>query len=368
MTLKKTKLGQYIEQVNSRNKGESFTVDSVRGISTKKFFIPTKADMNGVSLKNYKIVQPGEFAYVSDTSRRGDKISLAFNNSNEPYLVSSISTVFKISSKELDPYYLFIYFNRPEFDRYSRFNSWGSARETFSWVDLCDMDLFLPNITIQLKCSNIYKGMIDNQKEYEYGLEDLKMTCDVYIEKLKREVELKEISPYLEVVTERNNNNEYKLESVVGVSQEKKIIPTKADASNNDLSKFIIIRKNDFVYNPRNGVAVGINLKNKNFIISWNNTAFRIINENLIPEYLFMFLSRSEWDRKVKFDSWGSSTEVYGFKDLAATKIPIPRKEIQQNIVDIFHAYNERREVNEKLKDQIKNICPILIKGSLEEI
>ena len=164
MGLTKNKLGNYLVLSDIRNEDGLLNEESVRGISTGKQFIPTKADLNGVSLLNYKIVLPGMFAYVADTSRRGEKISLAYNNSNDSYLVSSISTVFKvIKDAELSSEYLFMYFNRPEFDRYSRFHSWGSARETFDWETMCDIDLTLPDISVQHKYATVYNAMALNR-------------------------------------------------------------------------------------------------------------------------------------------------------------------------------------------------------------
>lgn len=90
-----------------------------------------------------------------------------------------------------------MYFNRSEFDRFSRYNSWGSARETFSWEDFCDIDIDLPPIDIQQKYVDIYNAMISNQECYERGLEDLKLTCDAYIENLRRQMPCEEIGPYI---------------------------------------------------------------------------------------------------------------------------------------------------------------------------
>ena len=186
MPSNKVKLGTLIEPVENRNSNEQYNLEHVRGIATSKNFIDTKANMDGVPLTSYKIVEPDMFAFVSDTSRRGDKISLAYNDSEIPYLVSSISTVFQISNKnELLSDFLFIYFNRPEFDRYTRFNSWGSARETFSWEDMCDIDIELPPLPIQQKYVDIYKAMVENQQTYERGLDDLKKSFEVLIDKYK---------------------------------------------------------------------------------------------------------------------------------------------------------------------------------------
>lgn len=132
MALSKYKLGELIEQCDQRNFDNEYILDDVRGISTGKEFISTKANMDGVSLLTYKVVAQREFAYVADTSRRGEKIAIAFNTGDKPILISSIYTVFRVSQNEnLVSDYLFMFFNRPEFDRYARFNSWGSARETF---------------------------------------------------------------------------------------------------------------------------------------------------------------------------------------------------------------------------------------------
>ena len=81
------RLGDYIELSDERNSDGLYTLDNVRGISILKKFIPTKADMQDVSLSPYKLVKPGEFSYVTVTSRNGGKISLAINDYNETYLV-----------------------------------------------------------------------------------------------------------------------------------------------------------------------------------------------------------------------------------------------------------------------------------------
>ncbi len=366
MALNRVKLGDLIEQSNETNIDLKYGLDDVKGISIKKNFIETKADMQGVSLKPYLLVKPDYFAYVTITSRNGEKITLAHNVTNKTYIVSSSYIVFKIKDNELiDSDYLFMYFNRPEFDRYSRFDSWGSARESFSWESMCDFEIELPDLEIQRKFVNVYNSLIKNQKSYENGLDDLKLVCDGYIEDLRIKMSCEEIGSHLQIRNEQNTSMKYGNDDVLGVSQTKEIIKTKSDTKDNDISKFTIIHPNDFVYNPRNGIAVGLNKVYA--IISWNNIAFYIKDNKILPEYLMMWLSRKEWDRKVKVDSWGSSTEVYSFEALGNTSIPIPSIDIQRSIVEIYNVYKMRKEINEQLKEQIKNICPILIKGSIEE-
>ena len=159
MNAKTYKLGDLIEPCDERNAEGKYTIDDVRGISTEKSFIKTKANMDGVSLNSYKVVNESEFAYASVTSRSGDKIALAFNEEKKSLLVSSIYTTFRVVDQEkLLPNFLIMYFNRPEFDRYSRFNSWGSARETFSWADFCDIEITLPSLPVQKKYVAIYQS------------------------------------------------------------------------------------------------------------------------------------------------------------------------------------------------------------------
>lgn len=371
MALRKYKLGELISVSDEKNTNNKYTISDVKGISNKKMFIETKADMTGVSLTPYLLVKPDFFAYVPTTSRNGNKITIAYNSTEDTYIVSSSYIIFYVKDKSiLLSDYLFMYFNRPEFDRYARFNSWGSARETFDWSEMCDIDIELPPIEIQQKYVNVYKAMVANQKSYEKGLDGLKLVCDAYIEDLRRKYPCEEIGQYLELVTDNNSELSLTKNDVLGISKEKKTIPTKASVSKSDLPKFTIVKYNDFIYNPRNGVAIGLNKNKKNKLISFNNTAFHIKEEYKIilsPDYLFLFFKRNEWDRKVKIDSWGSSTEVYAFKELCETKIPMVDISIQKSIANIGLVLEQRKEINEKLKAQIKDLCPILIAGAIQE-
>lgn len=368
MALTKIKLGKLIRQSSLKNTDELLQLDSVRGISTQRAFIETHADMDGVSLKNYKVVKPNYFAYVADTSRRGDKISLAFNLSNEQYLVSSISIVFYVHKTDiLDPLYLFMYFNRPEFDRYARFNSWGSAREAFSWEEMCDIELELPSIEIQRKYVEIYKGIMENQASYETGLEDLKLVCDGFVENLKRTVSTKPIGQFIVELSEKNDGS---ITLAQGVDVNLQFIPAKREAEDKESGK--IVHNGEFAFNKVvkcNGTKLPIALrKGPTCFISGSYTVFKVTDETkLIPEYLMLWMSREETQRKCGFNAWGSTRDVLPFEELCQLEIPYPDITVQQSIVDIYNAYILRKEINEQLKQQIKIICPVLIKGAVEE-
>lgn len=367
MGLTKYKLGDLIELCDERNHNEQFSLESVRGISIQKCFIKTKADMDGVSLKPYILVKPDSFAYVTVTSRNGEKITIAHNTTNNTYIVSSSYIVFKVIRTDVIlSSYLFMYFNRPEFDRYSRFNSWGSARETFDWNEMCDIDIELPDITVQQKYVNIYKGMLQNQQCYERGLEDLKLVCFTTIERLRKCEKLKRIGDYITPYNVKNSDGKITLEQ--GINIEKKFItPQRA---NTNLTGRKIVRKGQFAYCTQlNNENVAIAYRTgEDCVVSSVYDVFEITKkEELLPEYLMLWLIRPEFGRFVYWASEGSAYEFLNYDNLANYHIPVPEMSIQKSIASIYQTYIQRKAINEKLKAQIKDICPILIKGSLEE-
>lgn len=368
MGLSKYKLGNLIVQSEERN-DSLFDNKSVVGLSTQKTLIQTKANLDGVSLTSYKLFPPKAFAYVPDTSRRGDKISLAFNSDADTYIVSSISIVFLIKKSDiLLPDYLFMYFNRSEFDRYARFNSWGSARETFDWDRFCNIELSLPPIDIQQKYVDIYKALVANQKAYESGAEDLKLVCDAYIEDLRRKLPCEKIGKYIRACDERNTDLSVTLAQGVTVNMEFENPKRIAE----DTNATRIVRRGQFAYNKvmkSNRTKLPIALRTgDDCIVSGSYQVFEINDpKTLLPEYLMIWLMRPETQRFAGYRSWGSTRDVFTFDDMCDVKIPIPDIKIQRAIADVYRAYNKRKELAEKLKEQIKNICPILIRGAIEE-
>lgn len=374
MRLKKYKLGELIELCDERNSDNKYKLSDVKGISIKKEFIETKADMTDVSLSPYILVYPDSFAYVTVTSRNGEKITLAHNTSDDTYIVSSSYIVFKVNRPDIIlSDYLFIFFNRPEFDRYARFNSWGSARETFSWEDFCDIDITLPTIEQQCKYVDVYLALQSNLAAYQSKVKDLKMVCDGYLDKLKVENETLKIGKFIEVCDERNSEGIYTLKNLRGVSIEKKFIDTKADMAGVSLAPYIVVKPKYFVFVPvtsRNGekITLAINDSDDTYIVSSAYTVFRIKDtKELLPQYLFMYFNRPEFDRYARFNSWGSAREVFTMDDMNDVEIPIPNIKVQQEIVNIHKCYIERQRIADALKEQINIICPVLIRGSLKE-
>ena len=174
-------LGDYIEEVDERNTERKYSTEDIRGISTDKTFIATKANMDGVSVLNYKAISPRVFAYVADTSRRGDKIALALNTSSQTYLISSIYSTFRVAG-ELLPEYLYMLLSRGDFDRYARFNSWGSARETFIWEELCRVQIPLPPLEVQQSIVNLYHCIEEAKSIAREAHERLTTLCPALVQ------------------------------------------------------------------------------------------------------------------------------------------------------------------------------------------
>jgi len=365
------KLGNFIEQSDERNSLGIYGEEAVVGLSTQKQMIRTKADLTGVNLTSYKLMPPNTFAYVPDTSRRGDKMSLAFNSSEETYLVSSISVVFKvIDEKKLLADYLFMYFNRPEFDRYARFNSWGSARETFDWSEMCDIEIELPDISVQQKYVDIYNAMLANQRSYEHGLGDLKLTIDAILEQNKRIKKRVALRDLLKDVDVRNEDSA--LTVVHGVTMAKQFIPSVANLDGVNISRYKVVQPNqmasNFMHVGRDeSLPLAINKTSAPILVSPAYFVFESKSSECLPEYILMWLSREESGRYCWYISDTSVRGGFSLECFYDIEIPVPSMETQKALVELYEAYTMRKDINEKLKEQIKDLCPILIKGSVEE-
>lgn len=170
------RLGDYIRQVNVRNK--SLETEILLGVSITKKLIPSIANVIGTDMSVYKVIEKRQFAYGTVTSRNGDKISIALSDQFEKALVSQIYVVFEvINTEELLPEYLMMWFSRPEFDRYVRFHSHGSTRETFDWADMYEVELPIPSIEEQQKIVAQYQSIANKIKVNEQICEKLEATA-----------------------------------------------------------------------------------------------------------------------------------------------------------------------------------------------
>lgn len=371
MALSKVRLGDYLKIYRENCGISNLTCWDVSGINKdKEFFEPAK--QVGEDTSNYKIVPPDYFACNLMHIGRDVVLPIALNRTRKPKYVSPAYTVFYLTNEEaILKDFLFIYLNSSEKDRFFWFHCDGSVRDGMDWNVFCGMEIELPPVEVQQKYVDIYQGMVNNQKAYERGLEDLKLVCDGYIENLRRMLPSEPIGKYLSL-SDRRNDIGLGLDAVRGISIDKKFIFTKADMDGVGLNNYKVVLPNYFAFVPvtsRNGekISVAYNDEIYTYIVSSSYIVFCISDENLYAQYLNIILNRQEFNRYARFNSWGSAREVFNFDDMCNVKIPIPAIDVQKSIADIFKVYNTRKRINERLKAQIKDICPILIKGSLDE-
>ena len=177
------RLGDYIREVNVRN--SELKVTNLLGLSVSKEFMPSIANTIGTDMSAYKIVERGQFVYIADTSRRGDKIAIALLNKYDNAIVSQAYTVFEVNDHEaLLPEYLMMWFRRPEFDRYARFHSHGSAREVFDWDELCNVMLPIPSIARQREIVEEYETLSRRIRLNEQMIARLEETAQALYRKM----------------------------------------------------------------------------------------------------------------------------------------------------------------------------------------
>ena len=372
MALTKYSIGQLIELTTETNESNLFGADEVRGMTITKQIIPTKADVSTADLGKFLVIHPNEFVFNPRT--HGKHIGFGYNDTNESFIISWNNVGFRVKEEMKEVIlseYLFLHFNRDEWDREACFRSWGSSTEVFTWEALCEMELELPDIPTQQKYVDIYKAMVTNQQSYERGLEDLKLVCDGYIEDLRRRVPCEKIGAYL-VESDQRNTIGLPVESVRGISTSKELIPTKANMDGVSLDNYKVVNPGQIAYvadTSRRGdkISLGFNDTQEQFLVSSISTVFGTKKTKLLPEYLMLFFTRAEFDRYARFNSWGSARETFDWCEMCNVEIPIPEISEQKAIADMYTVYIARMRINEQLKAQIKDICPILIRGSLEE-
>lgn len=177
------RLGDYIREVDVRNR--DLEVTKLLDVSISKEFMPSIANTIGTDMSSYKVVEPRQFAYGPVTSRNGDKVSIALYKNDEKAIVSQAYTIFEVKNKqELFPEYLMMWFRRPEFDRYARFKSHGSAREIFSWEEMCDVELPIPSIEQQQKIVSEYDTITHRIRLNEQIIAKLEETAQALYRKM----------------------------------------------------------------------------------------------------------------------------------------------------------------------------------------
>ncbi len=371
----KVPLGELIEQCDERNSNGIYHIDDVKGVSINKVIIDTKADMNGVSLAPYKLFKPSQFCFVPITSRNGERITLSINNHGRTYIVSSSYCVFYVIDQErLLPMYLYLILCRPEFDRYSRFNSWGSAREAFSFDEMCRVRIPLPPLDVQKEYVDAYDGLQQLIQQNEALLKPLSDACQAYMAEVKSKYTEASLGDYIESVDVRNTDGKYTINDVRGLSTQKQIIETKANMDGVSTMSYKLLSPDQFAYvadTSRRGekISLGFNSNESIFLVSSISIVFRVKDiEHLNPMYLYLFFCRPEFDRYSRFNSWGSAREAFSFDEMCRVRIPLPPLDVQKSIVALHKCAEEARSIATEARETLRRMCPAMVQRAAHHI
>ncbi len=368
MALTKYKVGELIKIVDEKN---NLGIRNFYGININKEFMPTAANTEGLDENKYKVVRKNRFVYSGMQTGRDECIRVSMYNKDDPILVSPAYTTFEVVATDIViPLYFFMRFFSKEKDRYGAFCSDGSIRSNLDWEAFCDIELEFPALKIQQKYIDVFNAMLENQQSYERGLDDLKLSFEALIDEYKHKAKKKNIGSVLKEVDCRNSNGA--ITNIQGINITKLFMPSVANTNGVDVSKYKVVNKGQFAFSGmqtgRDGcIRIALFDKNEPIIISPAYAVLEVIDYNVLAEYVMMWFSRKEVDRLGWFMSDGSIRTNLDMDRFYEIEIPVPDLDVQKSIVGIYYAYNVRRDINEKLKAQIKDICPILIKGSIEE-
>ena len=367
MGLSKIRIGDVISLVDERN---SFGITDFYGINIFKEFMPTVANTENLDNTKYKIVRKNRFVYSGMQTGRDKCIRISMFMKDSPVIVSPAYTTFEVDQEKILPEYFFMLFLSKEKDRLGWFHSDGSVRANLDWDVFCDLEFEIPDVPTQQKYVDIYDAMCANQKAYEKGLDDLKLTCDAYIDSAKKRNTSIPLGQIFEEINLRNSANQIK--NVLGIDINKRFMKTKASINVEDLANYKVINKNQFAFSGMQTgrdktVRIALYSNEECAVISPAYTVYKVSNESFLPDFLMIWFERLEFDRKGWFYSDGSvraNLDNDRFFEMTVPQIPLKE---QQAIVEVYCSYLKRKNIAEKFAHSVKNICPILIKGAIEE-
>ena len=196
----------------------------------------------------------------------------------------------------------------------------------------------------------------------------MKLVCDMTLDRLKHTAPGRPIGDLLEEVDNRNTEGTYT--EAHGININKEFMPSVA--SSEDLRRYKIVSRNQFAYSPMQTgrdecIRIALLKDDTPIIISPAYSVLRMKADDVIPEYLMLWLSRPETDRFGWFMSDSSIRANLDLWRLFEVSIPIPPLEVQRSIASIYTAMNKRKHITARLRALIREACPVLIKGATDE-
>ena len=335
--------------------------------------MPSVANTSGVDLSKYKIIRKGQFATNIMHVNRDEVLPVGLYENDEPAIVSPAYMTFEVNDEsEVMPEFLMMEFQRPEFDRMAWNYCDSSVRGGLEWERFCEMQIPIPHIDEQRKYVALYKGLLTNQKTYQNSLADLQLICNSNLEKLKHIDNQVSLGELIQLVD--NRNKDLSITKLLGVNISKSYMPSVANTSGVDLSKYKIIQKGQFASNIMHVnrdeiLPVALYQNHEPAIVSPAYITFMVLDENvLLSEFLMMWFQRPEFDRRAWTYCDSSVRGGLEWARFCDIQIPIPSIKIQEAIVTIYHALETRKRINEQLKNSIKPLCPVLMRGVVERM
>ena len=362
------RLGDYIElcdEVNSAGKEYPML-----GINKDKVFMPTVANVSTVDIRKYKIVSKGRFVFSGMQTGRDVCIRIALYDNDTPALISPAYTTFTVrEDKDMLSEFFFMYFMRAEMDRYGWFISDSSVRSNLDWVRFVEIQIPLPSPEKQRELVATWKGLRDMKEQNEAMAAPLMQLCQSRLQELKHTYPLTEIGPYIELCDETNAESiQYKM---LGINKDKVFMPTAANVSTVDIKKYKVVKSGRFVFSGMQtgrDVCIRISLYDDEepCLVSPAYTTFTIKEGmSLLPEYFFLYFKRTEMDRLGWFVSDSSVRSNLDWNRFLEIQIPIPSKDEQQAIVNIYKCAAECKRISEEADRLSREICPALMQKAI---
>ena len=360
-SVKWVRLGECIELCSERNTLAKYSLDDAMGMTITKEIIPTKANLQDNDLSKFWIVNPKEFVYNPRT--HGKKIGLGFNNTDKPFIISLNNIAFRVKDQTLLlPDYLYVIICREEWDRNACFRSWGSSTEVFSWSEFTLMEIPLPSIEVQQELVDTYNGLKALAEQNEALIKPLSKACEAFIVDCKTKYPEVELGEYIEELSDKNKDGYFS--KVLGLSTQKEFREPNSRVNKDDLFNYKIVPYNCFAYVPTTDTwkvfACAIN-KGEPIVVSPIYCVFKITSNQILPDYLPIIYKRAEFDRYVRFNSWGSARENFNFSELCKVKISLPPIDIQQSIVNLYNCLEEAKKIASEAREKLKTLCPALV-------
>lgn len=362
----RVRLGDYIERSMVNNSKLQYGVEYIEGVNNEGTFCKTRANLDGINLKPYKLVNNGDFVYNPARFNIG---SIAYRTQGF-CIVSHLYVVFRLTEygkKHFVPEFLFLYIHRPEFFRKITYLNFGSQRPEFNFFELSEILVPCPSIEVQRELVAVYEGLRRTAEQNEAMLKPLNDACHAYIVDCKEKYPSVKLGEYIEFDEEVNRyNHDYPF---IGININKEFMPTSASTEGLDKRKYKIMRKGRFVFSGMQtgrDIAIRLGLYNEDnpALVSPAYTTFSIkkeVADTLCPEMIALYFSRKEMDRLGWFYSDSSVRSNLDWERFCEMQIPLPPIDVQQSIVSLYRCAEEAKSIAKEARELMRTICPALI-------